>query len=197
MATKLSIINRAYRYIGQSPVELITPEDPTQLLVRGAYEDNVEWCLRCHAWSHAQKWAKLAKLEEDPPFGFANNYAVPADCLYVIDIHQDEDLTLIGEEYALVGNNLYTNADPCLCRYITTLSNMAFWPSDFCDLISLRIAIELAPTLVPGDSNITDSLSKRFQLALEVAKRNDMAASNLPQIDQKNCCSFLQRRWNA
>lgn len=197
MATKLSIINRAYRYIGQSPIELITPEDPTQLLVRGAYEDNVEWCLRCHAWSHAQKWVKLAKQNEKPAFGFENCFTMPADCLYVIDIRQDGDLTLAGEEYALVGTSIYTDIDPCFCRYITSLSDMAFWPSDFCDLISLRIAIELAPTLVPGDSNTVDSLSKRLQLALEVAKRNDMAASNLPQIDQKSRCSFLQQRWRA
>lgn len=197
MATQLSIVNQALRFLGQAQVDFLSQSDNVTALAKSSWDGTVEWCLRCHAWSHSQKWASLAREAEDPPFSFKASFAVPADCLYIIDIRGDEDLTTEGAEFALVGMHLYTDIEKCLCRYVAKGIDPSFWPSDFCELVAYKLALEMAPTMVPADSAIKNELFQQMQISLDIARANDFSSNKLPELNQEKKCSLLVKRFGG
>lgn len=197
MATQLSIVNQALRIIGQQPVDLLSESDRVTALAKSTWDAAVEWCLRCHPWSHAQRWASLAREAEDPPFSYSASFSMPSDCLYIIDIREDEDLTLEGAEYALVGTHIYTNLETCLCRYVHSNSDISFWPADFCEVVAYKLAIEMVGLMVPGDIAVKAQLLEQLMMFLDIARANDFNSNKLPELDQTKKCSFLVKRYGG
>ena len=71
------------------------------------FDHALELLLEEHRWNFAGKRVTLTKLSEDPPFGWANQYALPSDCIRLKDVN-GEDVEASSQLFTLEGSNLLT-----------------------------------------------------------------------------------------
>lgn len=197
MATQVSIVNRAFRFLGEAGINEIGQDSNLANIAKDAWEVVLDWCLRCHPWNFSQKWASLARNNENPAFGFSYSYKIPADCLRVIDIRSDGDLSRIGADYNLVGRDIFTNIDPCLCRYVYRNTDPTYWPADFSEFVTIKLALDIVPTSVPAETNIKKELEQRLYIAMDIARKADNAENRAVKIDQRYGSRTLQARWKG
>lgn len=195
MATQLSVINKAVRFLGQD--ELASPEQFSSIALSAyaAWDDALDWCLRCHPWNFAQKWETLAELTSKPPFSYRYSYLLPSDCVRLVDVRSDEDLALLGARFAVAGRVVYTNASPCLARYIYRVTDPTFWPADFTEVVSYKVALDIAAVIIPGDSAMRKDIDQRFFVSLDVARKNDMSEDNAPELNATKMSPSLMARY--
>ena len=129
--------------------------------------------LRAHAWNFATRYAVLAR-QGAPEHGYAFAYALPADCLRVLDARPGEDLRAPGARFSVVGTRLYCNCSPCNARYVARVADPALWPADFADAVTTRLAAEIAP-LSAQSFGLGASLLQLAQLSFQQAQATDAA----------------------
>lgn len=195
MATQLSVINKAIRFLGEDQLASLEQLNKLSLSAGAAWDDALEWCLRCHPWSFAQKWETLAKLTETPAFAYCCAYMMPSDCLRLVDIRQHADLRVMGAPFSVVGRKVYTDIDPCYARYVYRCTDPTFWPADFTEVVSYKIALDVASVIVPGDSPMRKDLDSRFFISLDMARKNDLCEDNPPELDRHRMSPTLQARY--
>lgn len=195
MASKTSIFNRALRILGGRSVQSPDENLPDAIRMNEAWDDCVDEVLRAHPWSHAMQWASLAKLATPPPFGFAYAYELPSACLRMVDIRTDGDLTREGQPFEIVGSAVYTNATPALARFVVRTDSTSLWPSDFCGVLALRLAVETASALAKDGGKLAPVLLQRYQLALDAAKLTDAACMREVDANREADNPFLKARF--
>lgn len=136
--------------------------------------DNVaEQFLRAYPWDFATVHATLSR-SGSPEHGYLYAYALPDDCLRVIDVRPAEDLRSPRARFSVAGENLYCNASPCNIRYVHRATDPNLWPPDFADAVATRLAAEIAP-LSAQSFGLGASLLQMAQLALQLAQAADAA----------------------
>lgn len=165
---QLTIINKALMKCGLPLAAALNDCDWNAQLV---YDSAVEECLRDFAWNFATRFATLAP-SAPPAHGFAKGYQLPDDCLRVIDVHCMHDLRTPPARYERVGDMLYTQVSPCHLRYVSSNVPCGQWPSDFCNVVSCRIAWEIAP-LSTQTASLTPQLAQQYYTALAAAQATD------------------------
>lgn len=169
---QLAIINRALLKCGLPLAAALNDCDWNATLV---YDACASECLRSFAWNFAQKVETLAQTGT-PAFGFAKSYALPDDCLRVIDVHCAHDLRSPKGRYVVQGRRLLANVSPCYLRYISSAVPCEDWPPDFCDAVAARIALEIAP-LSTQSVGLVPQLAQFWQLSLATAQAADARES--------------------
>lgn len=114
--TKIEIINMALELIGSSPITSIDTETPGDdkkavRLCRRFYQHVYDQALRMHPWKCAKKRAELAQVEK-PAFEWGYAYALPVDCLRVLQLQE------LDYEFMVEGRNLLTNISGAKILYI-------------------------------------------------------------------------------
>lgn len=165
---KLAIINKALLKCGLPLAAAVEDCDWNAAFVFDACADEA---LRSYTWNFAQVFRTLAQAGT-PPHGFRRSYAVPADCLRIIDIHTDYDCRSPKCRFVVSGKYIYTQAMPCHARYVSREVAVEDWPPDFCDAVACRIAQEIAPLSAQAVS-LAPQLAQFYQLALATAQATD------------------------
>jgi hypothetical protein len=104
-----------------------------------------------------------------PAFEWGNLYALPADCIRVLDIDGADE----GEEWAVEQRNLVTDLEsPVLIRYVYQNLDEASWDAHFVSAAAARLAVALVEELAqsPGKRQM---LWEEYQLLLGQARRSD------------------------
>lgn len=194
MPSMVGIMNKALRLIGQT--EITSPEQQTPAAVRcsAAWRDVVDEVLREHPWTHATVWASLSKSDTPPPFGFTNAYMLPPDCVRVIDVRADGDLSRQGLPFNGVRGAVYTDASPCFVRYVARDNDPTYWPPDFCEAVASKLAAEVALPLARDGGAMMRAMLDRYQWALDAARLNDAATNRDVERDEAAECCFIKAR---
>lgn len=164
---QLAIINRALMKCGLPLAAAINDYDWNAAFV---FEAAAGECLRSFCWGFAQEFRSIPQ-SGTPAHGFTKCYALPDDCLRVIDIHCAFDLRSPKGRYVVQGKKLLANITPCYLRYVTGNCDCESWPPDFCDAVACRMAMEIAP--LSTQTNLLPQLSQMFALALANAQATD------------------------
>ena len=132
----------------------------------------VERVLRKHGWNCATAIQKLAENTAAPTIEYANAFALPHDCVKVIDVYGSADCYSPYDRWRIVGRNIHTELDTVYLKYIR-------FPEDFRELdillagaIEYEMALRLAPTLIK-DKEVYGILFQAAQQALREAKAMD------------------------
>ena len=192
MPSKVSLMNSALRVFAGS--RIVSPDDGTaeSMHCSLAWDGARDTVLAVYPWGFATRWARLALHAGAPAFGFRRSYALPADCLYLVDVREEEDLTAPPAPYCLVGGAVYADAAPALARYVYRHENCELWPPHFCEVFSLRLALEVAPYLVQ-DAGIGIRLRDVYHQALRLAAATDAGQGKGPQV--REVCEYIDGRW--
>lgn len=140
------------------------------------FQPSVERVLRKHNWSCSTRIQKLAENTTIPIIEYDHAYALPNDCIKVIDIYGSASCYSPYDRWRVVGRNIHTDLDAVYLKYV-------FMPEDYRELdillsgaISYELALRLAPTLIK-DKEVYSILFQAGQKALAEAKAMDTLES--------------------
>lgn len=190
MASDVQICNLALSNLGdEATVAVIDPpENSVQASLCAAfYPIARDALLQMVAWSFNTSRVTLAELSEAPAFGWDHAYALPAECLAIISVHeptaQDDDaprefVTETVEDGTVC---VFTDVDQAVCRYVRRITDASKLPPLVVQALSWLLSSHLAGPLIKGDSGRKAALDaqKEFQQWLGRAILADRAQSRV------------------
>lgn len=136
----VGICSIALDSLGAEPINSL--EDPSTNAGRcaRAWPQVRDWLLRKHLWNCAVRRVVLAPDAEQPPFGFGQQFTLPADYLRMIEV---------GDEYGRPRYKIETGKILADCRalklrYVWKNENPATWDSALVHVATLAMAAQLA-----------------------------------------------------
>lgn len=136
MPTPTDLANAALIPLGAEPLESLDDPVETARLVRAVLAGVVDAVLRDHPWNCAIRRAPLARLAVEDGGSFANAFALPADCLRVLDLDG------ITAPFTVEGRRLLTDQTKVRLRYVGRIG-----PEEFDSLLAAAVAAKLGATL--------------------------------------------------
>lgn len=121
----------------------------------------VEAVLRKHDWNCATNITLLAENATAPIFKYDNAFALPIDCVRVIQVYGDQTGYYSRDRWEVRGRNIHTDLGTVYLQYVQM-------PEDYKELdilLSGAIAGELAQMLASGLVKDPDALSLVFQIS--------------------------------
>jgi len=136
MSTAIEIWNAAMMKIGADRITAAGLDPEAQMeaaLAATIYPTEKRGFLRSYAWNCAVRRQTLAQLSEQPANQFKYAYALPDDCLRVIEVRTG-DMALQnynGEgvrAYTIEGKKVLTNQAGIVARYVKDIDESEFGP---------------------------------------------------------------------
>lgn len=154
----VDICNASLVALGEDPITSLSDATKRASLCALRYDGVRVGVLEGYPWHCATSRALLPALIDVPLFGYANAFQLPADCLRVIKLDNDEDGPWIVE-----GRTLLCNASaPLGIIYIFDLTDTTRMAPMLRDVIALELAVDLCEALNQSDTRI-----QRLQQRLE------------------------------
>lgn len=167
--TRLEIVNLALMKCG---LPLAADLSEVDWNAQVCFEPVARQCLRSFPWGFATRFAKLQRGANPPIHGFKFSYALPDDCLRIVDVRQHEDLRAPRARYVVSGKQVHCNVTPCNARYIFDEPECENWPDDFSEAVACHVAAQIA-TLSTQTPSMAPALLQMAQLALAQAQAVD------------------------
>ncbi len=180
MATsETDIVNRALRLLKAQRITNLTDGSNNANTANDIYEGVREEVLRTHTWHFARKLATLARLSTAPAFGFDFAYALPADWIRSVSLHDnDAGLGNVNYEEAEVDGSgaLLCSIENAFLRYVYDVTDPNRMSADCITAFAYALAVQM-----PGISNISntgwDRLEREAKSKMTRAKSTDSLGS--------------------
>lgn len=166
MATELGIVNSALIKLGVEIISALPGTTRQGAIANEQYAKIRDELLYEHPWNFSMKRAALTSTGVTPTFDFGYEYNLPADCLRVWATQYEEDF------YQVEGNKLYSNYSALKIRYISKVTNPDLFSPQFCELLSLKLAADLAFVLVQSNT-LKATLLQEYTVKLRDARSHD------------------------
>ena len=161
MSSVVQICNIALSNLGEAKIAALTDENERARQCNLRYEDCRDAVLRSHPWNAAVTRAALAANVTAPAWGFAKKFALPADCLRVLDIEA------FYQSYKVEGRFVFTDATAVNLLYIAKVTDPTQFDSLLLHAVAMKLASEIAEALT-GRAELRDRmLSKYLQILAE------------------------------
>lgn len=151
MATQIDICNNALALIGQgSHITSLNDNKKEADACKRLYDGVLRSCIEAHNYSFAKKTAIANQsLGDGGAAPFSNAFALPADCIRVIDIIEPDDrnydIRLVNNQRAIA-----CNSEQAKFTYLASISDLGLMPAMFVKGVELSLASALAADLVKG-----------------------------------------------
>jgi hypothetical protein len=142
----------ALAYIGQGRIASIEEESEEAIQCRIFYDHLRRKLLSEHRWGFAERYVKLALLNEEIP-GWKYIYAYPAKCLVIRKIYEKESAREIGkEDYFISTVNdstkvICTDIQNAYASYTADVENGELFTDYFIEALSHSLAANIAVPL--------------------------------------------------
>tara|TARA_R110002020_G_scaffold173776_6_gene364740 strand:- start:3925 stop:4515 length:591 start_codon:yes stop_codon:yes gene_type:complete len=181
MPSETDIANVALRLVGGTRITSLTQATPNANAVNDIYTEIRDNMLE-FPWNFATQRVELARLSTTPSFGYDYAYALPADWLYTISIHDnDGGYGTIDYREEQVANQkvIATDHSSVYLTYVKRETDPNLMPASFRVALESALARNLAITI--ANSNVLeDQLAARAEKDLARAKSVD-ALSSFPE----------------
>ena len=119
MASAVDIANSALNLLGASTISAFTDDSKNARLINQRYEPVRNRVFRSHAWNCLHKRVQLAQNSTAPVVEYSHAYALPADCLRVLKVHNGTtDSIKSAIDYKIEGRNIVTDEGTVFIIYI-------------------------------------------------------------------------------
>src|SRR3990167_10132188 len=157
--SQVDICNYALIKIGAKPITSLADDNKAAKTCTKIYDIVRDDILRLFPWNFAIKRVELARLATAPAFGYTYQYSLPSDCLRVLRLHDNTTV------YKIENGKLLTNAATAKVVYTFRAEDPTVYDHQFINLLSLKLAVELAYNL-SNDSNLVNLLLDLYQETL-------------------------------
>jgi len=161
MADETSIANLALAKLGISPIMALTDDSKQAQFANRFYAQTLDEVLSSHRWNFAMRRSTLNQLATSPSFEWGFAYQVPVDCLRVVQLNGYEQNEQQGE-FAIEGNQLFTDAEQAQVRYIARVTDGSLYPALFSQAVATMLASRLAGPLT-GSRELPSALLEEYE----------------------------------
>lgn len=175
MSVSVNLANQALLRIGADTITAITDESLSAEKVALVYDYVVDLVLSEHDFPCARRRASLARLSEAPSHEFAYQYALPGDCLRIIEVYG------ATSPYVREGNKLLTNDTSVKINYVARLSQESEMDPFLKNVIVYELANLLAMPLTQ-DKQVKREILAELQLVIKNAEAAGALQDSARQI---------------
>jgi hypothetical protein len=180
MTTQVGIYNRVLTKLGSQPVTSTSDESEQCRVLNRIWEYVRDAELRDNNWNFAITRASLSADGTAPAWGYDTRYAMPSDCLRIIEIDGftglNEPLGSVGPgdpDFRIEGRYILCDETSEIdIRYISKEINVSDWDSLFVDAIAARMAFEACEPLTNNASK-KEQFLRDYKEAISKARRAD------------------------
>lgn len=137
MASQVEISNAAIIAVGGDVIASLNDLTPEAITISAIWDQSRKTLLRANLWNFATKRVELAQSATPPGFDYLYRYALPSDNLRTVQVWSDDD-------YKVENGFIVTNSTTCYLKYVADITDVNQWTSDFCDVMSAKLAAEIA-----------------------------------------------------
>ncbi len=125
MASRTDLINAALNQLGASSVTSLADNSDSARLMTSLYPPAFSWLLRAYPWNCTIKRSQLAETLEAPVWGYEHTYALPPECLRLLEISDETRPSARSTRqdklrWNVEGRFVATNIAPCYARYTSS-----------------------------------------------------------------------------
>ena len=183
MASVVNICNSALNLLGASTIAALTDDTKNARLCNQRYEPVRNRVFRSHAWNCLHKRVQLAKNSTAPVVEYSHAYALPADCLRVLKVHNGTtDSIKSALDYKLEGRNIVTDEGTIFLIYIAIDTDPNNYDTYLQESISHQLAADLAYA-VTNNATLADKYMTRADERLREARFIDATENSLGTIE--------------
>lgn len=175
MSSPVSISNSALVKLGADRIISLDDTSKGAKLCKEQYPKIKAELLASHPWNFAIGRAALAQTVDVPVFEFQYTYAVPADCLRVLQVNTSNNMLWEKE-----GKYLATNCPTVSIRYIKNVSEDFFSPL-FSEVLALKLAYDISYSMVQS-VQLREQLRQDFENKLRQARSFDAQEGGVRQV---------------
>lgn len=146
MPSVVDVCNRALDKLGHGAITSLSDGTTAANLVDRNWPLVRDQVLRDHPWNFAVGRKILAPDSTAPVWGFSYKHPLPADFLRLLEVRD-----LSANEYQVEGKFIYTDEDTLYIRYIKQVTDPNQYDALFIDVVSSRLAYELAESLTQSN----------------------------------------------
>jgi len=161
----VGICNIALTSLGANPITDLSDGSTEAVLCTSMWDNARRAVLRSHPWNFAVKRIELAPEAIPPAFKYKNSFPLPADCMRVVEVFQNQD-------YRVENKRVITNQETCFVRFIYDNQDIGSWDETFKDLMAARMRFDLAYAITRSNSAVS-AASAIYQDKLRIAKGAD------------------------
>tara|TARA_R100000655_G_scaffold83756_1_gene123328 strand:+ start:378 stop:974 length:597 start_codon:yes stop_codon:yes gene_type:complete len=188
MASVVGICNIALSNIGDEKISSLTDNNDRARACNLRYEDTRDAVLRAHPWNAATTRVELAVSTDAPVWGFTYKYALPSDCLRVLDVL---DYTV---PFSIEGRFLLTDNSTAKLKYIARITDPNVYDILLQQAIGIRLAAEIAEALT-GRTELKQEMYNKYLLILSEARGVDSQEKGMPMVIEAN--DFINARFDT
>lgn len=178
--TSVDICNGALLRLGESFITSLSDGTPNAERCKNRYDIARRSVLRSHPWKRLRKRAQLARSGTKPAFQWSYQYPLPADCLRVFLVTDNDGNTLM--EYEFETNAILTDEEAIYLKYVRDEVDVSLLDDLMNDCVSAKLALDLAYQ-ISGDKSLIDRLSREYRVMLAEAKSIDSKEDYQKTID--------------
>jgi hypothetical protein len=184
------IINIAAVGLGVEPVSSSDDDVKIANLARVRWDTVRRAVLRDHPWNCASRRVALVKLTAAPAYGYANQFALPDDCLRVLEV-ENNDAQYRVENLKGQGAVLLTDAPTVSIVYIADIDDPTLFDAALTEALGAKLAAVLALNLT-GSQATADAKTREYGLTLGNARSIDAQESGPEQLEADG---WVRSRW--
>ena len=183
MASVVDICNSALNLLGASTISALTDDSKNARLCNQRYEPVRNRVFRGHAWNCLHKRVQLAQNSTAPVIEYSNAYALPADCLRVLKIHNGTTDSIASSiDYKLEGRNIVTDEGTVYLIYIALETDPNNYDTYLQESISHQLAADLAYAIT-NNATLANQYMTRADERLREARFVDATENSLGTIE--------------
>jgi|TARA_R110000824_G_scaffold47040_9_gene134484 hypothetical protein len=183
MASVVSMCNSALNLLGASTISALTDDSKNARLCNQRYEPIRDRVFRGHAWNCLHKRIQLAQNSTAPVVEYSNAYALPADCLRVLKIHNGTTDSIASSiDYKLEGRNIVTDEGTVFLIYIAKDTDPNNYDTYLQESISHQLAADIAYA-VTNNATLAKNYMERADERLREARFIDATENSLGTIE--------------
>lgn len=199
MASAVDICNLGLAHLGdEAAVSAISPPDGSVQASHCArfYPIARDACLEAHSWGFATRRVAPANVASAVPSSWQYAYALPAECLKVLNVwgedysEDDKGYDFVVESNASQGTMVYTNAENATIRYIVRVTDTTKFTPMFVTALSYLLAAYLSGPIVKGREGMSVAQAMYKMFLSEVVKAAASDSSNR-KLDIKHTPDFI------
>jgi len=194
MPSEVSICNMALQKLGNEAITALSEDSKRARACNLYYDINRDAILAAFPWNGCVKRARLARLAEEPEWGFSYKYQLPADCLRVLRAFDDESA---GEDdtyeitYQVESRELLTDATEVYVKYIKREEDPNKYSPLLIEAMACRLAVQLVYNLA-ASTTLREQAFQEYDLVLREARKTDGREGTTRQ--KRQLSSWLEGR---
>lgn len=184
MATVIDICNGALSQIGASVITSLSEDSKNAEVCNQRYAPVKDAVLRSHPWNCAVTRVTLTPTGTEPDFEFANAFAIPSDCLRLLN------LSYLDIPHRLERNQILCDEATIEVMYVADV-DPSFWDALLLESVTAALAADIAYAIV-GSTSLADYYRALYADKLKEARFVDATEGTPASIDSVAAAGSLE-----